>query len=1663
MSTKSIDEHVFRYGEAVRSVQVALAGRADLLDLFNGMLGSPDGVRREPSLGIYLADVSTTAVRDYLDLIQHASSPPAPPPLSSEPSQSTAPPPRSESAPTPAPPAPTAPGPTSAPQDFTPPRQLRTLAEVFAELGHTLRAAGDDAAAAAAFGSAVEQAPQVAELQVYLAEAQRGAGRASEAIHSYLAAARLDPPTADGPLAAAFDVLRALNARDGAALNDWIQQEWRASVRLDTLDSATAAVLYRFCGRANVLYGHYAPALADLARARAALPDDVPVLQALGAALWHEGQVSEAEVTLSQALELADRAADPAAGASTRAALAELLLQDGRADQARDILQQALTLQPASPELQVMLGQAFVALADWPAARQAADTALATSATLAGAYAVRACALVGLHEYPAAAAAADAALAIDAECLPAMRAKATALLSDPDAGRSATESPARQATQLLTQYTRKQPDDTQALRELVTALRKDGRSARRIVTTLKQAIATAPAAARPALQIDLAEAGLDEPRDKRSVAVIDLLHEAVAAQPQLRTARWWRLLGNAHREAGDIDAALAAYTAGLAVGGPPDDQLALLERYADTLSVEQRWAEAVRAWQMAVDRAPSRAEWLVRLAEGQFAVGNQSDALVSVRRALDLEVGGADRSQAVLLQCQIVEALGRPAAERVAAYAAAADVQLDQNADAAIETLQRARAILAQQPELKAEHLLIYWQLADALVSQSLLPQAPYVLAERVQQAVQVWEEGAQAGTPAKEQLWSYLTRARISELLARLPDQDGATEFWKALAFIERAMLLHDDWSVAAPYWAALARYARLLSLNSNSLLCSERALQADPDYAPAQDERIAILTNAQRLDDADVLIGQRGEVTPNDWVYSIKAYTLYQRGRYRQAIQFFSATLDIDEGDVWSRTLLASCYRLLNEVPRAREEFARVWARRGEAGYAGRDDRNLIATAGYVMAMISEPTDHDVLEEAAAIFTTLVERSPLGAPAMRDLGLCLVALGRLAQAEQQLTDGIAQTTSRSELEFFLTRDLALLSSACAAWPYADGVRALIGRMTQTAQARLAEVKDQPSPLDELKTWLAVLQAEDRSQGWATTAVQAGIARLAANNREWDHAVRGYAVLRPSPLFPEATAAVQRFATAWRVAAAELVDRGQIADGIQALTELARAAGDVGLADEVRTAERLLGNAYLRQPDYAAALHHFRQALAALGATSQPEQASELHSRAAYAAFRGGDLGSSRQHLERAIQARAGAGFDAAIEAVAATQRSLLASVPEFWEAIDTLEDAWQRSAGDPAWRAEVHALRDALFGYLDASYGLGPLPEDQTPPVPGWIVLEIGSGLVPADTSTTTWALFTTHIPGIRMRIMRDRGVWVPAVRVRQSGSPVPGAYTILLNETPVAGGEVDPQMGYCPIPPYVLPGGLFDPNRLPPAVDDPLSAEPGCWIPQERWFALEAAGVPLWHDPLVFVCRHLEAVLRDNLGEFLGVQEIDDLIERWVTTEADRSLVQAALPIPEDRLRFGRVARELADDSVSLVDWRTILSAIQSGLRTRPIAELVDLARLAVRDHLPGVKRPTDQVWLSPALDDQLLRCAAGAVEQIVRDGPLPEMADCIEALRAELAVAAARSPHVVLVTRYAANRPLLRRLITAEVATAAVLTDRELQPSRAPAAAGAAAPA
>jgi flagellar biosynthesis protein FlhA len=303
--------------------------------------------------------------------------------------------------------------------------------------------------------------------------------------------------------------------------------------------------------------------------------------------------------------------------------------------------------------------------------------------------------------------------------------------------------------------------------------------------------------------------------------------------------------------------------------------------------------------------------------------------------------------------------------------------------------------------------------------------------------------------------------------------------------------------------------------------------------------------------------------------------------------------------------------------------------------------------------------------------------------------------------------------------------------------------------------------------------------------------------------------------------------------------------------------------------------------------------------------------------------------------------------------------------------------------------------------FGDADASEQTPDTPTLDTPEEVQALLpldqleLEVGYGLIPLVDEEQNGNLLS-RIRSIRRQYALDMGVVIPSLHLRDNLQLKPGEYRLLIKGNPVAQAELL-------IDHYLA----MDPGDAKHRIEgvetvEPAFNLPAVWIPEAQKEEAMLAGYTVV-DPATVVATHLTEVFRRNLHEFIGRQEVQDLLDNLQkrAPKAVESLVPGVLSLGAVQ----KVFQGLVQENVSIRDLLTIVETLADyGIATQDPAQLIEyvrsrMGRTIVKPYLgedntlsiftlhPGIDETLTQ-GLRPAEQGGYLALEPGTAQQIIQ---------------------------------------------------------------------------
>lgn len=367
--------------------------------------------------------------------------------------------------------------------------------------------------------------------------------------------------------------------------------------------------------------------------------------------------------------------------------------------------------------------------------------------------------------------------------------------------------------------------------------------------------------------------------------------------------------------------------------------------------------------------------------------------------------------------------------------------------------------------------------------------------------------------------------------------------------------------------------------------------------------------------------------------------------------------------------------------------------------------------------------------------------------------------------------------------------------------------------------------------------------------------------------------------------------------------------------------------------------------------------------------------------------------------------------------------------------------------SASGPANEIQAMAQEQREKKLEDAKKQEGQA--QQMLPVVTPIALEVASNLIPlVEGSTDNNKFLGEMIPMMRDGLFYELGVKFPGIRVRGNESDLPeGTYIIMINEIPIVSGQVSLDK--------VLVNDTVDRltllNIKGEEAINPANGSECAWISSEFTSIAEQAGLTTW-DAAGYMVLHLSSVLRKNSAEFVGIQEVQNMLEQL--EQAFPALVKEVVPKAVSHFQLTDILRRLVEEEISVRDLRSVLQALAEwGQVENDTVMLTEYVRNALKRYISHKYTRGGNTLVVYLLDPQIEETVRSAIQHTQSGSYLalePEVTqEILTAVRSEVGNLPPTAQNPVILTTMEIRR-YFRKLVELEFPHLAVLSYQELSP-------------
>ncbi|MFO0727531.1 MAG: flagellar biosynthesis protein FlhA [Myxococcota bacterium] len=304
----------------------------------------------------------------------------------------------------------------------------------------------------------------------------------------------------------------------------------------------------------------------------------------------------------------------------------------------------------------------------------------------------------------------------------------------------------------------------------------------------------------------------------------------------------------------------------------------------------------------------------------------------------------------------------------------------------------------------------------------------------------------------------------------------------------------------------------------------------------------------------------------------------------------------------------------------------------------------------------------------------------------------------------------------------------------------------------------------------------------------------------------------------------------------------------------------------------------------------------------------------------------------------------------------------------------------------------------------------------------------------------------LIQVYVPQLRDALYLETGVRFPGVRVRPFVEGLPeGSFQLRIDDVPILKEQLVPGTSLATAAPERLEHlGI----RAQPVLH-PVSKARMALIADGERELVEASGITVWSQSGM-IALYLAAVLRKRAKDFIGLEEVSDLVARL--EKAFPALVREVIPKVTSLPQLLSVLKRLVEEGVSIRNLRAIVEALgEHGLRDGDTVFLTEKVRAALAPQLAhsyaGLGNALPVVLLDPLIEETI----HSGIRQNQHGQVLaiePELSrDVISALMNALQPMMAKGKRPIVLTNQEIRR-YVKKLVEIDLPGVAVLSYDEL---------------
>lgn len=338
----------------------------------------------------------------------------------------------------------------------------------------------------------------------------------------------------------------------------------------------------------------------------------------------------------------------------------------------------------------------------------------------------------------------------------------------------------------------------------------------------------------------------------------------------------------------------------------------------------------------------------------------------------------------------------------------------------------------------------------------------------------------------------------------------------------------------------------------------------------------------------------------------------------------------------------------------------------------------------------------------------------------------------------------------------------------------------------------------------------------------------------------------------------------------------------------------------------------------------------------------------------------------------------------------------------------------------------------------------------EDMVLALPTPVSLELSTDLSSyVDGASNDGKFMNDLLPQMRQSLFMELGIRFPGVRTRTNIPQLqPGQFMIRIMEVPLFTGTIPPNHVMVVNQPAQAFAAL---NIKTVEGRNPVTNAVAFWVPEEHKEPLASAGMLVWDTP-TYLAVHLSAVLRRYSFEFLGIQEVQALMDGM--EKQFPSLVKEVIPKIVGLYALTDVLKRLAQEEIPIRDLRTILQSLaQWGKVENDPVMLTEYVRTELKRYISFKYTGGKNLLVVYLLDPEIEDIVSGAIQQTETGNYLaldPEATqDILKGVKKQVGNLPATAQRPVILTGMNIRR-YIKKIVELEFPSLVVLSYQELAP-------------